>query len=112
LEGLKLCDLDEHAWQRFSAEACIHLGQFVVETVRSAILTLPVNIQRRIVPLPPEGIVLEDLHIEQRTYNCLRKSLLQGQLASVTDLGQTTIGDLLNIEGFGAKCLVDLLTSL
>src|SRR2546425_61269 len=70
------------------------------------------NIQRRLIPPPPEGLALEDLHLDQRTYNCLRRLLLEGQLAKVADLGQKTIGDLLSIEGFGAKCLVDLLTSL
>jgi hypothetical protein len=109
---LNLCDLDEYAWQKFSPEACVCLGQVVVETVRRAINALPMNIQRRLIPAPPEGMTLEDLHLEQRTYNCLRRLLLEGRLAKVSDLGRKTIGDLLGIEGFGAKCLVDLLTSL
>jgi Sigma-70, region 4/Bacterial RNA polymerase, alpha chain C terminal domain len=109
---LVLCDLDEHTWQKFSPEACIYLAQLLVETVRSAIPTLPMNIQRRRVPAPPKGMTLEDLDLEPRTYNCLRRLFLEGQLAAIADLGQKTIADLLNIQGFGAKCLVDLLTSL
>jgi hypothetical protein len=110
--ALKLCDLDEQAWRKFSPEACVRLGQLVVETVRRAIPALPMNIKRRLVSPPPQEMALEDLHLEQRTYNCLRRLLLDGQMAKVGDLAQKTIGDLLSIEGFGAKCLVDLLTSL
>src|SRR5262245_51607539 len=110
-EALKFSDLDEQAWQKFSPEACGRLGLSLVETVRSAI-PLPSHIQRRPVPSLPDGMALEDLQLEQRTYNCLRRLLLEGELTKVADLGQRTIGDLLNIEGFGAKCLVDLLTTL
>jgi hypothetical protein len=110
-EGLKLCDLDEQAWKQFSPETCVRLAKFLVETVRRAI-PLPINIDRRPVPSPPEGMTLEELQLEQRTYNCLRRLLLEGQLASVADLGKKEIGELLGVGSFGAKCLVDLLTSL
>ena len=111
LESLMLCDLDEHTWQKFSLETSTCLGQAVVETVRNAIPALPLNIQMRLVPSPPERTALEDLHLEQRTYNCLRRLLLEGRLSKVADLGHMRIGDLLSIQAFGAKCLVDLLTS-
>jgi hypothetical protein len=112
LEALKLCDLNEQVWQKLSPEACVRLGQLVVETVRKAIPALPTNILIRHVPSPPEGVTIEDLNLEQRTYNCLRRLLLGGRLTKFADLGHMTIGDVLSIEGFGAKCLVDLLTSL
>ena len=112
LEALKLCDLDERVWQKFSPEVCIRLGQLVVEIVRKAIPALPANVLMRHIPSPPKGVTIEDLHIEQRTYNCLRRLLLEGRLTKVADLGEMTIDDVLSIEGFGAKCLVDLLTSL
>jgi hypothetical protein len=110
--ALKFCDLDENVWQKFSREECVRFGQLVVETVRGAIPALPLKIQSRLIPPLPEGMALEDLQLEPRTYHCLHKLLHEGHLAQVADLGQKTIGDLLRLEGFGAKCLVDLLTSL
>jgi hypothetical protein len=55
---------------------------------------------------------LEDLDLEPRTYNCLRNMQLQGKFQQLADLSEKTIGDILRFHGFGAKCLVDLLTSL
>jgi hypothetical protein len=111
-EEVKLCDLDKQVWQKFSPEVCSGFGRLVVETVRRAIPTLPKDILGRLVPSPPQGVAIDDLHLEQRTYNCLRRLFLEGRLTKVAEIGQMTIGDLLRIEGFGAKCLVDLLTSL
>src|SRR5262249_14793126 len=108
----QLSDLDEQVWNTLSREACIRLGKVVVETLRAAIPTLPAAVQNRLAPRPASGLVLEDLYLEQRTYNCLRQMLIDGQLHNVFDLGSKTIGELLHIKGFGAKCLVDLLASL
>src|SRR5262245_8963190 len=73
--AVKLCDLDEGVWDQFSPEACADLGRLVIDTVRRAIPTLPKNVLRRVVPSPPQGVGIDDLHLEQRTYNCLRRLL-------------------------------------
>ena len=52
---------------------------------------------------------LEDLRLENRTFNCLRR---EGFCHRPEELGKRTVGQLLSIKAFGAKCLVDLLSSL
>ena len=52
---------------------------------------------------------LQDLALENRTYNCLVREGLGNRFE---DIGKYTIGDLLALKAFGAKCLLDLLSSL
>ncbi|MFI5386747.1 MAG: DNA-directed RNA polymerase subunit alpha C-terminal domain-containing protein [Fimbriimonadales bacterium] len=52
---------------------------------------------------------LDDVELEVRTYNCLRKA---GFRSAIQTLGDRTVRELLKISGFGAMCLVDLLTSI
>ena len=111
-EPLSLAELDESAWTRFGPEACQDLAEEVVNRVRAALGLLPEEFQNQALPRLPENIQLEDLQLTQRTYNCLRRMQILGRLHQVRDLGDVTIGEVLSISSFGAKCLVDLLTSM
>jgi len=104
---LRLCDLDERAWNRFSPEDIASLADLIVSRVNVSGYSRSVH-ERRL-PTPPKSMRLEDLRLENRTYNCLQR---EGFGKRPEDLGKRTVGELLSIKAFGAKCLVDLLTSL
>jgi len=109
---IRFADLDESAWTRFGSDVCKSLGQELIEHVRKKIPLFPEAVKKRRLPQVPEGTPVEALEIEPRTYNCLCKMQQFGLLKDAHDLGSKTIGQLLTLGGFGAKCLVDLLTSL
>ena len=104
---LRLCDLDERAWDRFPAGVLSRLADLIVSRVSVSGCSRVVR-QRRL-PKPPKSMRLEDLRLENRTYNCLER---EGFARRPEDLGKRTVGDLLAIKAFGAKCLVDLLSAL
>ena len=106
-EGLKLCDLDEKVWNELSPEAIATLAELIV--LRVNVSGYNRVIQERRLPTPPEGMRLEDLRLENRTYNCLRR---EGYGKRPEELGNHCVADLLAIKAFGAKCLVDLLSAL
>ncbi len=111
-EPIQLADLDESAWTRFGPEACQLLAEELVNRVRVAVSLLPEHLQNQALPRLPNNMQLEELDLTQRTYNCLHKMQILGRLQEVRDLGDKTIGEVLSIGGFGAKSLVDLLTSM
>jgi hypothetical protein len=104
---LNLCDLDESAWERFSPEALVALSTIVVDRVASHFARKV--LQDRPFPLPPAGVALEDLRLENRTRRCLAREGFDEDLAA---LGGYTIGQILAIRAFGPRCLVDLLAAL
>jgi hypothetical protein len=104
---LKLCDLDETAWERFPAEVIVDLSTIVVDRV--ATYHARKVLERRHFPRPPEGIALEDLRLENRTRRCLAREGFDEELAALSDY---TIGQVLAIRAFGPRCLVDLLAAL
>lgn len=110
-ERIRFADLDETAWTRFGT-ACLALAQALVQQVQGRISPLPVAVRDRVIPHLPRDIQIEDLELETRTYNCIRKMRKYGLLRDLADLGGKTIGQLLKVGGFGAKCLVDFLTSI
>ena len=63
-------------------------------------------------PKLPKGINLRDLQLDARTYNCLLKLRRSGIFKQPYDLANLTIGEILETQGFGPRCLVDLLTAL
>src|SRR5579863_555378 len=106
----ELSDLDETSWMRFSPQLCEELaGAIVAETKKG--MHWPA-ISRNLMPKTPEGVDLDELELEARTHNCLRKAIRIGILRNLNDLGSKTIGEVIYFPGFGARCLVDLLTSL
>jgi hypothetical protein len=106
-EGLRLCDLNEDVWDYLSPETAARLGELIVARVNVSGYNRIV--QERCLPRPPKAMRLEDLQLENRTYNCLRR---EGIGKRFEELSKHTVGELLAIKAFGAKCLVDLLSSL
>jgi len=104
LEGLCLCDLDQRVWTELSAPTIARLAGHVVQRVSASGWPRAITQQR--LPRPAPGLPLEALHLETRTANCLRQAGLGG---TCEKLAGQSIGDLLQIKAFGAKCLVDLL---
>lgn len=113
VEGLtrdiKLCNLDETTWRQFDVEACKQLSEAVVEQVRFVLPTLPERLSIRHLPVTSGFIELEFLELEARTYNCLFRA---GFGENSHYFNEYTIGKLIKLKGFGARCLIDLLTSL
>ena len=106
--NLRLCDLDESAWRRFDAETCHSLAEEILKVVgRAARMPMPIG-NRQIPPLP-KGMSLSDLPLEMRTVNCLIAADIYER---PQDLLSMTVEGILGLQGFWAKCLVDLLTSI
>ncbi len=106
-QGLRLCDLDERAWSVLPPQTIFRLADLILSRVNLSGHNR--IIQQRRLPRPPGSMRLEDLRLENRTYNCLDR---EGFGRRPEDLGNRTVGELLSIKAFGAKCLVDLLSSL
>ncbi|MCH8922323.1 MAG: hypothetical protein IIA67_04120 [Planctomycetes bacterium] len=102
-----LCDLDETVWESLSNEQISQIGEIIVARVRNKDCNQVVH--QRHLPRLPQGATLEDLCLENRTYNCLRR---EGFGENPQRLAGRTLGEMLKIRAFGARCLVDLLTAL
>jgi len=105
--GMRLCDLDEGAWERFSAEDLKELSGLVIRRV-NACQAKQDFLDRRF-PRPPKGTRLDSLRMENRTRGCLERDGFDGDLEQ---LGDRTLGEILSIRAFGPRCLVDLLIAL
>ena len=110
-DRIRFADLDETAWTRFGA-ACRALAKAVVQQVQGRISPPPDAVRDRAIPHLPRDVRIEDLELETRTYNCLWTMQDHGLPNDAHELGGKTIGQLLAVRGFGAKCLVDLLSSI
>jgi hypothetical protein len=106
---IRLCDLDETAWERFDFQVCKRLGEEVMNVVRMHIPSQTRELLNLHLPIPPNSLRLKDLSLETRTHLLLER---WGFDDHVEKLGDKTLGDLLDIHGFGTKCLVDFLASL
>lgn len=104
----KLCDLDEAIWQLTDQATCHALADAVVAQVHRSQAALLNKLGERHLPQPPYNIQLGDIELEQRTFNCIKRSL-NGNLQA---LNQCTIREVLNLRSFGIKSLIDLLSSL
>jgi hypothetical protein len=104
---MKLCDLDETAWERFPAEAIAALSRMIVDRVAAHYVRKV--FQFRHFPRPPQGTALEDLRLENRTRRCLVREGFEDNLEALAD---RTLGDILSMRAFGPRCLVDLLSAL
>jgi len=108
LEGLRLCNLDETAWEKFSEGECRALAAEVVRALGLA-ARRPLRIGDRRLPPIPDGLTLAELDLEVRTANCLSAAGLDQR---PQDLRTLTVEGVLGLKGFWVKSLVDLLTSL
>jgi hypothetical protein len=109
---LRFCDLDERSWTHFTAGMCRELARAVVRLTVSRFHSLPAVISSRHLPPVPEIIDFDNLQVEVRTRNCLARLSKTGVAKSPADLRNLTIGQVSELRAFGAKSLVDLLTSL
>ncbi len=107
LQGKQLCDLDETVWQHVRPEVIGQLAGLIVMRASSA--RHDAVVCQRQLPTPPKNVELNDLHLDNRTWNCLER---EGFAKDIQALGNLTIGQVLAFRGFGGKCLVDLLTAL
>jgi len=106
-QSARLCDLDETTWEHLPQESIAMLAALIV--TRASVSENNRVIQQYRLPQPPKGMQLEDLRLERRTYNCLKR---KGFDRSPQRLGEVTVANLMSISAFGPKCLVDLLSSL
>ncbi len=107
LAGACLADLDETVWKSLSPQAIAELAGMVVSRVGAGVSNRDIHQFR--LPAVPAGLRLEDLRLETRTYNCLKRL---GVARNMQRLGSMTVGSLMHTPAFGAKCLVDLLTAV
>ncbi len=104
---LRYADLDQTAWKRFQPLECFELGKQVVtqlmpqwDEVKSAVASLPL--------WPMEvPIAIDQIELETRTF-CLMIEIL----SSAKEVSRLKIGDLLKMDGCGAKSLVDWLSTM
>ena len=107
LENALLADLDETVWDYLPAETISRLAALVIRRVTISGQNQQVHQQR--LPALPQGMTLDDLHLENRTRHCLLRA---GLYARPEKLAAMCVGDLLSLRAFGAKSLLDLLTCL
>ena len=62
---LRLCDLDESAWERFSEETLVKLAAMIIDRVGT--YHARKAFQHRHFPRPLRSLKLEDLRLENRT---------------------------------------------
>jgi hypothetical protein len=112
LLNLKCSELDENSWVHFNRRTCRELGKVIVRQTSAQLRSLPKEVLTRPLPVVPQGIQLDDLDLEPRTRHCLQQIMASASLARLDELSKVTIGQILRTNGFGARCLVDLLSSL
>ena len=125
----RLSDLDETAWSHFGPEVCRQLGEMVVSGVRGQLNSAPRSLRTRRLPRLLKELELEELELEQRTYNALKRAQQRKVLSlpgprTYSSLKSSlkreqawfsspqTIKQFASLRGIGARALVDLLTSL
>jgi hypothetical protein len=102
-----LRDLDERVWDYLTREQIDALAEIIVEHVRNKDCNRVIHLRH--LPRAPAGMTLADLSLENRTYNCLvRERFLKEPQKFIG----ATLGDMLGIRSFGARCLVDILTAM
>ncbi len=104
-----LYELDETVWSRYNSATCDSLARQVIESVSRALPPADPNLARSRIPSVPKWVSLDDLELEARTRNLLAE---EGYEEDLAQLNLLTVDDLLQIPGFGGRCLVDLLTAM
>lgn len=106
-----LADLDHRIWAYVRMETAQTLGSLVIfyaESVQQSSFW-----SRTYFPELPEGLRLEDLKIEQPTYESLKLSFESGVLVSLFTLSRYTFQELFFvIPSFCIKSLIDLLVAV
>lgn len=107
--SLRLADLDESCWTRFSTSDCEALAREVVGAICTS--NLPTIVLQRRLPRPTRSVTIEELPLDTRTFNCFVALRRTRPLFEPDDWHALTIVDLLQMHAFGAKCLIDFLVS-
>jgi hypothetical protein len=107
---LKYEDLNKSIWKVFSKKTCKKLSKLVIKEVQKSLASNRKNISSIQIPPLPSGLSINDLPLEVRTFNCLARQ--KGFRLSKRNFVDCTVGDLMKIQNFGAKSLLDFLTSL
>jgi len=105
----RLNELDRDSWSRLSPKECRSAAEEVVSVVRSS--TLEQRVLQRHLPRPVSPIMIEELILGTRTFNCLAALRKTHSLFTPEEWQGLTIKTLLALPGFGAKSLVDFLVS-
>lgn len=108
----RFCDLDAGVWQQVDESSCKILSRDVVRQVAKSLPQFWNALAHQKLPLPATGGAgLNDLELGEDTFTHLRIWWPESQ----TDggfLARKTIGEALELPGFGADNLVDLLCSI
>jgi hypothetical protein len=108
-QEVKLSELDSAVWSVYGPAGCEVLAGLIIDRVKSTMTAISSTLGQRPLPRLPRGISLDDLDLEARTRNCLS----QIGLEDVSEgFKRMTVADVAGIRNFGARCVVDLLTSL
>jgi hypothetical protein len=85
-------------WGRFDTRRCKVLGQAVVAALSRYTPKIQAEMRLIKVPVPSHKILLRDLELEVRTFNCLRDVHIDERPGGIASL---TIGEALAIPAFG-----------
>jgi hypothetical protein len=107
--NVKLSDLQEDSWSKYGPFLCKQLADRIVREVAKQFRFLPADIHGRTLDSITNGRSIDLAEVSARTYNCLVR--LKGPNGRQA-LGELRISDLVRARGFGARCLVDLLSAL
>ncbi len=110
-----LCDLidavervEHRRYPLFSAIPCKRDEcRILLELIRAKNSTAESVLTSTIPPLPP-GTTIADLCLQRRTRNVLDRERITG----ISQLAVKTVGELIELRGFGEVCILDLLTNV
>ncbi len=107
--GIRLDELDADCWGKYGEATCRRLGKTVVSHLARQVDDIIRVLGACHIAPAASKIGLSDLDLEVRTCNCLERIDVDQRHDGLGDL---TIREVLEIQSFGIKSLVDLLTSI
>ena len=106
-----LADLDERIWAYVDRSVAEHLGQLVIS--RAGQMKSAPFWRRTYFPRLDAGLHLEEIHIEDFTYQCLGRMFKDNVADCLPSLTKYTLGYLVSeVPGFGIRPLIDLLAAV
>lgn len=101
-----LSDLDASIWASCTDRTCQALADAVVARVRRVLAGTTHPVLERTLSGASRSVKLTDIDLDRRTYSAL---VWSGYGKGEMRVGETKVGDLMKVRGFGAKGLVGLL---
>jgi hypothetical protein len=105
---MRLCDVDGATLEAVNPAVRAMLHEHVISVARASVTRWPTGLLSMEIEVPA-GLGLRDLDLSNRTHNCLGRAGLDDGFHRLADC---TLGDMLDIPGFGAGCLLELLWAL